>query len=373
MALRKRLNPDAIGKNAGKLKSTLETLIVGQNEAKKQIVDVYQTYLSGMNSPDRTLGNFLFLGPTGCGKTRIVEVVAQCLFGSSKSFIKVDCGEFQHSNEISKLIGSPPGYIGHRDTQPILTQENLNRFHTNEHQISIVVFDEIEKASDALWNLLLGVLDKATLTLGDNQTVNFAKTMIFLTGNLGATEMNAAAQPKMGFADFNLNPYNESRADLAAEISSIGQTAARKKFSPEFLNRIDKIAVFKPLGRQEIQEILNIEVGFVQERILRMGNDKAFVLHLNDAVKNFILEQSVDLRYGARQIKRNLESMVVNPLTHLISTRQIKKGDLVKVEIKNETFEFFVEAENLSYQNMMQMYRSLQKGSQIALSASNKT
>ncbi len=152
-----------------------------------------------MTSPGRPIGNFLFLGPTGSGKTRLVEATAEALLGDMRAVIKIDCAEFQHSHEIAKLIGSPPGYLGHRETHPLLSQEVLNQHHTDKFKISFVLFDEIEKASDALWNLLLGILDKATLTLGDNRRVDFSRAMIFMTSNLGAAEMNAIMRPALGF------------------------------------------------------------------------------------------------------------------------------------------------------------------------------
>src|SRR5271167_607035 len=186
--LNKKLDPSQTGREAEKLHGDLKKLVVGQEEAVEQIVNIYQTYLAGMTSPGRPIGNFLFLGPTGTGKTRLVEAAAESLAGDARSVLKIDCAEFQHSHEIAKLIGSPPGYLGHRETHPLLSQEVLNQYHTERVKISFVLFDEIEKASDALWNLLLGVLDKATLTLGDNRRVDFSRAMIFMTSNLGTAD-----------------------------------------------------------------------------------------------------------------------------------------------------------------------------------------
>src|SRR5580698_5057419 len=184
------LDPGKTGREAMSLEANLQRMIVGQDEAIQQIVNIYQMYLTGMSSPCRPIGNFLFLGPTGSGKTRIVEATAEALLKNPRAVIKVDCAEFQHSHEIAKLIGSPPGYLGHRETHPLLSQEVLNQFHTETMKVSFVLFDEIEKASDALWNLLLGILDKANLTLGDNRKVDFSRAMIFMTSNLGASEMS---------------------------------------------------------------------------------------------------------------------------------------------------------------------------------------
>ena len=252
-----RLNPAQTGLQATKLESDLRNRVVGQDEAIEQIVNIYQTDLAGMSCPGRPIGAFLFLGPTGSGKTRTVEAVAESLLGDPHAVIKIDCAEFQHSHEIAKLIGSPPGYLGHRETHPMLSQEVLNQYHTEDLKVSFVLFDEIEKASDALWNLLLGILDKATLTLGDNRRVDFSRALIFMTSNLGASEMNSILRPSLGFA---AGECERSRAAgvtddlLYAKISRAGVEAARRKFTPEFMNRIDKTVVFQPLGEGELRK-----------------------------------------------------------------------------------------------------------------------
>ena len=228
--LNKKLDPSQTGHEAEKLHSDLRKRIVGQEEAIEQIVNIYQTFLAGMTSPGRPIGNFLFLGPTGTGKTRLVEATAESLVGDPRAVIKIDCAEFQHSHEIAKLIGSPPGYLGHRETHPLLSQEVLNQYHTDKVKMSFVLFDEIEKASDALWNLLLGILDKATLTLGDNRRVDFSRAMIFMTSNLGAAEMGSILRPNLGFA---LREVERQRAGgdveegLNDKISRAGVEAAR--------------------------------------------------------------------------------------------------------------------------------------------------
>src|SRR5438094_595836 len=239
--LNKQLNPGQTGFDAEKLESDLRKRIVGQDEAIAQIINVYQTNLAGMSSPGRPIGNLLFLGPTGSGKTRLVEATAESLVGDARAVIKIDCAEFQHSHEIAKLIGSPPGYLGHRETHPLLSQEVLNQYHTERVRLSFVLFDEIEKASDALWNLLLGILDKATLTLGDNRRVDFSRTLIFMTSNLGASEMGSILRPNLGFAASEIEKLHETgQMDIGTtdKIARAGVEAARRKFTPEFMNRI---------------------------------------------------------------------------------------------------------------------------------------
>src|SRR5579863_10188521 len=212
------LDPTRTGREAEALEVSLGRLIVGQDEAIQQIVNIYQMYLTGMTAPGRPIGNFLFLGPTGSGKTRIVEATAESRLQNSRAVIKIACAEFQHSHEIAKLIGSPPGYLGHRETPALLSQEALNQHHTEKIKLSLVLFDEIEKASDALWNLLLGILDKGVLTLGDNHRVDFSAAMVLLTSNLGATEMSSLLSPRLGF-HVPLLEDTDRNAKLSARMS----------------------------------------------------------------------------------------------------------------------------------------------------------
>src|SRR3984893_13732610 len=241
------LDPTKTGKQAEDLENQLRHYVVGQDEAIHQIVRSYQTYVAGLAPAGRPIGNFLFLGPTGSGKTRIVEATAEALLGNPRAVIKIDCGEFQHSHEIAKLIGSPPGYLGHRETPPMLAQEVLNQYHTDTVKLSFVLFDEIEKASDALWNLLLGILDKATLTLGDNRKVDFSNALIFMTSNIGAAEMSSLVSPKLGF-HVPGSDDNSCGPSATARLSRIGVGAARRKVTPEFFNRLDRIVVFRALA-----------------------------------------------------------------------------------------------------------------------------
>src|SRR5258705_11619519 len=240
----------------------LRALIVGQERAVQQMSSLYQIFLAGMNPLNRPVCTMLFLGPTGSGKTRVVEAVAEILFGDAKAIVKIDCAEFQHSHEIAKLIGSPPGYLGHRETSPLLSQENLNRTHTDELKLSLVLFDEIEKASDSLWQLLLGILDKATLTLGDTRRVDFSRTMVIMTSNLGARAISELISDRIGFAPVTAKPLDDS--DVDQKIYRTAVEAARQKFSPEFMNRIDKIVAFRSLKDHHLRQILDLELQPIQ-------------------------------------------------------------------------------------------------------------
>jgi ATP-dependent Clp protease ATP-binding subunit ClpB len=269
----------------------------------------------------------LFLGPTGSGKTRIVEAAAEILFGDPRAVIKVDCAEFQHSHEIAKLIGSPPGYLGHRETHPLITQEELSKFHTEQLKLSFLLFDEIEKASDSLWQLLLGMLDKATLTLGDNRRVDLSQVVIFLTSNLGGGEITELMTGGMGF----VQPLDKPADTLDVKVTRTAQEAARRKFSPEFMNRLDKVVVFHPLRPVQLEQILEIELSMVQRRVLDTAKGQ-FLFRVTPAARNFLLREGTDLKYGARHLKRAIERNIVYPLANLLATSQVHLGDLLCID-----------------------------------------
>jgi ATP-dependent Clp protease ATP-binding subunit ClpB len=306
----------------------LRRKIVGQDEAVQAVVDLYQVFRAGLNSPGRPVGNLLFLGPTGAGKTRVVEATAEVLFGDPRAVIKVDCAEFQHSHEIAKLIGSPPGYLGHRETHPLITQEALAQYHTEKLKISFLLFDEIEKASDALWQLLLGILDKATLTLGDNRRVDLSQTMIFMTSNLGGGEITELMTGGMGFAP---SVPVESKPKLDEKVEKTASEAAKRKFAPEFMNRIDKTVVFHPLRSEQLEQILEIELGMVQQRVLETAKGR-FLFRVTQAAREFLLKEGTDLKYGARHLKRAIERHVVYPLASLLATEQVSLGDVISID-----------------------------------------
>jgi ATP-dependent Clp protease ATP-binding subunit ClpB len=358
--LNRQLNPTLTGSDAEKLESDLRKRIVGQDDAIRQIINIYQTNLAGMSSPGRPVGNFLFLGPTGSGKTRMVEAAAESLVGDARAVIKIDCAEFQHSHEIAKLIGSPPGYLGHRETHPLLSQEVLNQYQTEKMRLSFVLFDEIEKASDALWNLLLGILDKATLTLGDNRRVDFSRSLIFMTSNLGASEMNSILRPSVGFTAGEAerrSAAGEVDEQMAGKVQRAGIEAARRKFSPEFMNRIDKTVVFRPLGEPELRKILSLELNMVQQRVFNVSTSAPFVFSLTDPAREFLLREGTDMKYGARHLKRAIDRNLVHPLSNLIATGQVRGGDLVRVDLDEaqRVLTFYKEAEDMPAYAMAQM------------------
>jgi ATP-dependent Clp protease ATP-binding subunit ClpB len=321
------LDPSRRCPESQEFEAALRSKIVSQEDAIRAVVALYQVFLAGMCPPGRPVGNLLFLGPTGCGKTRIVEAAAEILFGDPRAVIKLDCAEFQHSHEIAKLLGSPPGYLGHRETHPLITQEALAQYHTEKLKLSFLLFDEIEKASDALWQLLLGILDKATLALGDNRRVDLSQTLIFMTSNLGGAEITELMTGGMGFVQPTDKPVDE----LDQKVERTAQEAARRKFSPEFMNRLDKVVVFHPLRPEQLEEILKIELEMVQQRVLDTQRGQ-FLFRVTPEAGAFLLREGTDLKYGARHLKRAIERHLVDPLASLLVTDQVKLGDVLCID-----------------------------------------
>ena len=344
-AVRQQLDPSIRSNDTREFHQALRAKIVGQEEGVQALVDLYQVFCAGLNSPGRPVGNLLFLGPTGSGKTRIVEAAAEILFGDPRLVIKVDCAEFQHSHEIAKLIGSPPGYLGHRETHPLITQDALSASHTDKLKLSFLLFDEIEKASDALWQLLLGMLDKATLTLGDNRRVDLSQTVIFMTSNLGGGEITELMGGGYGFVKADDKP----KANLDEKVERTAVEAARRKFSPEFMNRLDKVVVFHPLHRAQLEQVLDIELAMVQQRVLETAKGQ-FLFRVTESAREFLLQEGTDQRYGARHLKRAIERHVVFPMANLLATEQVHCGDLICIDWNRpeNRLNFVREGENLT-------------------------
>jgi ATP-dependent Clp protease ATP-binding subunit ClpA len=315
----------------GDLLRQLSGRVVGQPQALTQIVPYVQMHEAGLAPEGRPVGVFLLLGPTGTGKTRTVEVLAHALHGSEKQLLKVDCGEFQMEHEVAKLIGAPPGYLGHRETQPMLSQQKLNGVTSDQCSLSLVLFDEIEKAASSITRLLLGVLDKAALRLGDNTSVSFERTMIFLTSNLGAEAMRKQLRPDFGF-EAMMEGAVGGRRDSAKKLAGIGMNAVKRKFSPEFVNRIDAVITYLPLGAESLETIVDQQIEALEQHIARRLLDRAFEIEVNDEARAFLLKKGTSQEYGARELKRVILRHVTQPLAAMVSAGAILAGDVVHVE-----------------------------------------
>jgi len=311
------------------LATVLSRRVVGQPDATRLIVPYIQMYQAGLAPEGRPVGVFLLLGPTGTGKTKTVEALAEILHGSEKNVLKVDCGEFQMEHEVAKLIGAPPGYLGHRETQPMLTQQKLTAVSSDKCNLSLVLFDEIEKAAPSMTRLLLGVLDKAQLRLGDNTSVNFEKSLVFLTSNLGSREMLREINPEFGFQ----SAQHSERADLMGKLQSIGLVAVRKRFSPEFVNRIDCIITYQPLSQEALAAILEHQIADLQSHVNTRLGDRSFSLEIPPEARQFLLQRGTSAEYGARELNRTIHRFLTQPLATMVATNQVSAGAKVRVDV----------------------------------------
>jgi len=321
----RRSSPEA----AVDLANALAAKLVGQPAAIDAIVPYVRMYQANLAPAGRPVGVFLLLGPTGTGKTRTVECLAEVLHGSEKKLVKIDCGEFQMEHEVARLIGAPPGYLGHRETQPLITQQRLNAATSERCGLSLVLFDEIEKAASSLGRLLLGVLDKALLHLGDNTVVNFENSLIFLTSNLGAREMMRELRPEFGFGGPRETPER-----LARKLERIGMTAVRKRFSPEFVNRIDAVITYQPLDGAALASILDQQLEEFQNHVYqRLGSD-AFAIDVSAESRRYLLREGTSAEYGARELKRTLHREVIQPMAAMVAAGMIQPGSTVRVSYR---------------------------------------
>jgi CheY-like chemotaxis protein len=314
------------------LASLLSSRIVGQPSALQLIVPSIQLYRSGLAPEGRPAGVFLLLGPTGTGKTRTAEVLAEALHGDQRKILRLDCGEFQSDHEIAKLIGAPPGYVGHGESRAWLTAGRLAEVMSPDCDLALVLFDEIEKAAPAMIQLLLGILDHATLRLGDGTSVDFTNTLIFLTSNLGAREMMQEIQPHIGFASGE--PRTAER--LGENLEKIGLRAVRKHFSPEFVNRIDAVVTYRPLGAEALVEILAQNVAELQHRVnTRLGN-RSFRIEVAPAARDFMIERGTSPEYGARELRRVIHRYLTQPLAAKVANGEVLPGCVVTVDLEEE-------------------------------------
>ncbi|MEZ5286508.1 MAG: AAA family ATPase [Vicinamibacterales bacterium] len=314
------------------LVAKLSELVIGQPDAVRQIVPYLQTFQAGLSPARRPAGIFLLLGPTGTGKTRTVEALGQLLHGDERALLKIDCGEFQSDHEVAKLIGAPPGYVGHRESKPLLSQARLSAITTEGCPLAIVLFDEIEKAAPALSTLLLGVLDKATLTLGDGSEVNFEDTLVFLTSNLGAREMMKELGPGVGFQPAGTTT-DESRV---GRLESIGLAAVRKRFSPEFVNRIDAVITYQPLDEAALASIVDQQIVELQRHVHDRLGLSSFTLDVSPAARAVLLARGTSSEYGARELKRAIHRHLTQPLSVLVANRRVAPGSIVRVDANGE-------------------------------------
>jgi ATP-dependent Clp protease ATP-binding subunit ClpA len=303
--------------------------VVGQPNVISSIVPYIEMFQAGLAPENRPVGVFLLLGPTGTGKTRTVEALAEVLHGSSKNLLKIDCGEFQMEHEVAKLIGAPPGYLGHRETQPMLSQQKLTAVTSDKSALSLVLFDEIEKAAPSLTRLLLGVLDRGILRLGDNSVVNFEKSLVFLTSNLGAKDMMREITPDFGFQSA---AGGIAHADVGDKLKNIGLGAVKKKFSPEFVNRIDHVITYQPLNAESFAAITDHEITNLQTHVNTRLGGRCFTIEVPFETRQWLIERGTSPEYGARELKRTIHKFLTQPLATMVAKNQVEAGSRVRVD-----------------------------------------
>jgi ATP-dependent Clp protease ATP-binding subunit ClpA len=333
-----RLRKTGLGQAPG-ITALLSRKIVGQPAAVEAIAPFVQVYQAGLAPEGRPAGVFLLLGPTGTGKTKTVEALAEVLHGSEKNLLKIDCGEFQMEHEVAKLIGAPPGYLGHRETQPMLTQQKLSMVSSEQSSLSLVLFDEVEKAAPSLTRLLMGVLDKAVLRLGDNTTVNFERSLIFLTSNLGSRTMMRAIRPDFGF-EAGLPKH---RQDVGMKLENIGAAAARKRFTPEFINRIDRIITYRPLDERSLAEILDQHISEFQRHIGARLGSQGFDIVVPTETRRALLRMGASTEFGARELKRTLHRHLIEPLAALVTGGEIEPGASLRLLYSEQADRLFLQ------------------------------
>ena len=319
------------------VRSALEGSIIGQSEAVNFFVGLIEKYEARLFDTKKPIGSVLFTGPTGVGKTRLVESFCESLVGVAKfMMIKVDCGEYQHSHEISKLIGSPPGYLGHRETPPLLNKDRIKMLSADSKwPFAVLLFDEIEKASDSLWHILLSVLDKGELTTGNNEHVDLTHTVICMTSNVGSQQMSAAlGLGGLGFQGIQEGVNNE-------KIKHIGEEAAKRKFTTEFINRLDAVVACHALTKEEISRILVKELEYLQKEIwLKCTPVVAF--KVSPAAQAALLEEGYDPKYNARNIKRAIDKNLRLPLARVVAAKAIKPNEGMLIDYQNGKYVFAV-------------------------------
>ncbi|MFA6416313.1 MAG: AAA family ATPase [Candidatus Paceibacterota bacterium] len=298
-----------------KMVDLVETRVRGQNEAIKKIAEAVKRSRAGIADPDRPIGSFIFLGPSGVGKTELARSLASFLFNDEKALIRIDMSEYMEKYSVSKLIGSPPGYVGH--------EEGGSLTETVRHRpYSVLLFDEIEKAHPEVFNILLQVLDNGRLTDSKGRVVNFKNTIIILTSNLGSNFINSFQ--KIGFQS---NDIKASFEDTKVKIME----TLKNNFRPEFLNRLDEILIFEPLSQETIREIVELQLAIVKSRLTAKG----IILHVDSEVSAYLAKEGYSPEYGARPLKRLIQSKILNPVAEFIIARRVENGGVVEVTMKD--------------------------------------
>jgi len=294
------------------MESVMQQRVVGQGEAVTAVANAIRRSRAGLSDPKRPIGSFLFLGPTGVGKTELTKALADYLFDTEDAMVRLDMSEFMEKHSVARLIGAPPGYVGYEEGG-YLTEAVRRRPY------SVILLDEIEKAHPDVFNVLLQVLDDGRLTDGQGRTVDFRNTVIIMTSNLGSQMI------------LEMSGEENYEAMKSAIMEVVGN-----HFRPEFINRVDDVVVFHPLGRDHIRKIVDIQLGYLHERLA----ERDLRIHLSDEALDKLADAGFDPVYGARPLKRAIQQQIENPLANDILAGKFKPGDLIEVEVTDERLDF---------------------------------
>ena len=301
------------------LEDQLKAIVIGQDEAIDTIAPFIRISQAGIAPPRRPAGVFMLAGPTGVGKTRLAEAIAQVLHGDAGMMLRVDCAEYQGAHETSRLIGAPPGYLGHRETPPLLSPIGIRRLQSEKSKLSVILLDELEKAHDTFFQLLLGILDSGMLRLGDNTQSDFQQTLILMTTNLGGRDIQKAFRPEFGYAEM------VPAAPTAGTSANITATAARRRFSAEFLNRLDVILTFNELSASSLERVTDLEIEALHN-MLGLRLDEPVKMQFSQGARSWMVSHCRP-EYGARELKRTLHRSIMSQIAKLILDNKDKVAE----------------------------------------------
>jgi len=307
------------------MEDQLRSNVIGQDEAVKKIVRAIQRNRAGLKDPNKPIGSFIFLGPTGVGKTQLAKELTKLLFDSEDNMIRIDMSEYMEKFAISRLIGAPPGYVGYEEGGQLTERVRRKPY-------SVILLDEIEKAHPDVFNLLLQALDDGQITDSLGRRVDFKNTIIIMTSNLGSRQLKDFGTG----VGFGTSAREQRKTDLE---NSVIQGALKKAFAPEFLNRIDDVVLFNSLSRDDIHSIIDIELRSLFGRIQDLG----YHINLSDEAKDFVADDGFDEAFGARPLARALQKLIEDPLAEKIISKEITEGDTIHIDLSGETLEFKIE------------------------------
>lgn len=311
------------------IRAHLEKKLIGQGEAIDAIMPMLTASLNGL-APEGRPQSVMLLGPTGTGKTHTVEMVAEALHGSTKNVLKINCGEFQMEHEVAKLIGAPPGYSGHRETMAMLSQVKVNSVASERCSLKVVLFDEIEKAASSLTRMLLGLLDKGRVSLGDGTSTNFEDCLIFFTSNLGSDAIQKQLSGGFGLSKHAGDSYHSS----LRRLDQITMESVKRKYSPEIVNRIDAFVTYKPLEGEQIREIIDLELSNLAAFFRRKLALRSPLVYVTASGIAWLAEHGVSREYGARELKRVIQRNIVYPISEMLESGKAYPGAFIEVSAK---------------------------------------